>query len=78
MKKSSIKDISDSALLRNNGLSIQSELCDFCGACVAVCPVDCIELKESEITIDSEICTYCLICVHACPIHIIIEMGSRG
>ena len=54
-------------------LIIDRRLCDYCGACVAVCPVDCIELKEKEIEIDFEECTVCMNCVYTCPQHIIKE-----
>jgi ferredoxin len=42
-------------------------LCDLCGACPAVCPVDCISLDESRLTIDQEICTDCQLCIKVCP-----------
>ncbi|MBU0529960.1 4Fe-4S binding protein [bacterium] len=42
--------------------------CDFCGACAAVCPVDCIELYEKDIKIDSKKCTECKLCIYICPI----------
>ena len=58
---------------RNGRLLIQTEICDFCGSCVAVCPTDCIELTESKISIDSNICDLCMNCVKVCPIHIISE-----
>ena len=45
--------------------------CDFCGACVAVCPVDCIELKEADISIDHNICIDCDLCVYICPIEVL-------
>jgi uncharacterized Fe-S center protein len=60
----------------NNKLRIQSAICDFCGTCVAVCPVDCIELTETEIEIDFEICIMCMNCLKACPIHIISEVSE--
>ncbi len=41
--------------------------CDFCGACVAVCPVDCIELRESRIAILDH-CIDCMLCVWICPV----------
>jgi len=47
---------------------IDNERCDFCGTCVAVCPADAIELKESTILINSEKCTLCLNCVNVCPL----------
>lgn len=41
--------------------------CDFCGTCVAVCPVDAIELLEARLTIDNSTCTLCMNCVYVCP-----------
>ncbi|MFQ6092603.1 MAG: 4Fe-4S binding protein [bacterium] len=41
--------------------------CDFCGTCVAVCPVDAIEILEYRVGIDEDACTNCLNCVMACP-----------
>ena len=45
--------------------------CDFCGACVAVCPVDCIDLREADISIKQEICIDCDLCAHICPIEVL-------
>ncbi len=47
---------------------ISSQVCDFCGTCVAVCPEDAIELKESFIEILDEKCTRCGFCVAVCPL----------
>ncbi|MEE9168586.1 MAG: 4Fe-4S binding protein [bacterium] len=49
-------------------IKIKDDTCDFCGACVALCPPDCIELLETEIIIQHEACTNCMLCVWACPI----------
>lgn len=47
---------------------IDNERCDFCGACVAVCHVDAIELRESTIRVNAAICTLCKNCVDICPL----------
>jgi ferredoxin len=52
----------------NQHIQIDNEQCDFCGTCVAVCPVDVIELKESTISVNHESCTLCLACVNICPL----------
>jgi ferredoxin len=44
------------------------QLCVYCGACVGVCPLNCIYLDETRITFDERICTRCEICVKACPV----------
>ena len=59
-------------------LEVKTALCDFCGSCVAVCPVDCIELAETMIYIDLEVCNLCQNCIRVCPIHIINLVESEG
>ncbi len=49
-------------------IRIKEDRCDFCGTCVSVCPVDCIELREAVIKIDEKTCTNCKLCVYVCPI----------
>jgi ferredoxin len=48
-------------------LQVDRKLCDLCGTCVAVCPMDCIELNEFMIQIDQELCTSCMRCIQICP-----------
>ena len=45
----------------------QDDRCDYCGSCVAVCPVDAIELEAASLYIDEALCTMCLSCVRVCP-----------
>lgn len=52
-------------------ISIKENSCDYCGACVTVCPVDCIEVRESSITIDDIVCIDCDLCVQICPIEVL-------
>ncbi|MCK4904272.1 MAG: 4Fe-4S binding protein, partial [Candidatus Marinimicrobia bacterium] len=51
-------------------IKVDKDECDFCGACVAVCPVDCIELFEKDIEIDFKKCTECKLCIYVCPIEV--------
>jgi L-aspartate semialdehyde sulfurtransferase ferredoxin len=48
-------------------LLFQSEKCDFCGSCVAVCKPDAILLLESSMQIAQDRCTACGRCVIICP-----------
>jgi len=48
-------------------IKVNRQVCDLCGACVAVCPQDCIMLSEHQVTIEHPECTECLICVRLCP-----------
>ncbi len=35
------------------------QLCIYCGACVGICPLNCIYLDETRITFDEKVCTRC-------------------
>ena len=54
-----------------NMINIRENMCDYCGACVTVCPVDCIEVRESSIMIDHPVCIDCDLCVIICPIDVL-------
>ena len=64
------------AMANKKLLHIESsgQLCIYCGACVGICPLNCIYLDETRITFDEEVCTRCGICVRACPVGA-IEIG---
>lgn len=47
--------------------NIDRKLCLKCGACVSVCPVAALELKE-EILQNPKICTLCGVCEGVCPV----------
>lgn len=52
---------------------INQQLCDLCGTCVGVCPVDAIFIERQEITVGSDICTNCSACIYVCPINALSE-----
>ena len=52
-------------------IDIHENVCDYCSACISVCPVDCIEVRESSIKIDDDICIDCNLCVYICPIEVL-------
>ena len=54
-------------------MKINKELCDICGTCVAVCPVDAISVFEFLVKIDNDKCTNCLNCLKVCPFKAIEE-----
>lgn len=55
----------------------KDDLCDFCGTCVSVCPVDVIELFEARLVIDHEGCTKCLNCIKVCPMNALEFQDER-
>ena len=46
----------------------REDICDYCGACVSVCPRDAIVLHEREIQVLSERCDGCRRCLIVCPL----------
>jgi len=54
-------------------MKVDSNLCDVCGTCAAVCPVAAITISEFKVEIDDEGCINCGKCVLVCPIKAIEE-----
>ncbi|MBC8491945.1 MAG: 4Fe-4S binding protein [Candidatus Marinimicrobia bacterium] len=48
-------------------IRIDKNRCDLCGICISVCPVDCIEMTETELSINEIVCIGCDACVKICP-----------
>ncbi len=47
---------------------VNPRLCDQCGACVGICPADCITLDEYTLEIIGPDCIKCGFCIPACPV----------
>lgn len=50
---------------------VNNEKCLGCGACVAMCPVEAIELVDGVAKIDQEKCISCGACQGSCPVEAI-------
>lgn len=48
-------------------LKINTEICDRCGTCIAVCPHDALVLTGT-LSVEIELCTQCGVCVSICPV----------
>jgi ferredoxin len=48
------------------------------GACIKVCPVDCIQGDESDaqLFIDPDVCIDCAACTSVCPVNAIFEAAD--
>ena len=58
-------------------INIQENRCDYCGACVTVCPEDCIEVREYSIEINDVTCIDCDLCVFICPIEVLVSANEE-
>ena len=43
--------------------------CFGCAACVALCPLNALELDNLLAVVDEPSCTHCKLCIPACPVH---------
>lgn len=59
-------------------IKVDQELCDHCGTCVAVCPMDCMLLSENTLHIVAEQCNGCSACVRVCPLGALIKIEKIG
>ena len=58
-------------------ITIKENRCDFCAACVTICPPACIEVRESSIEIIEEECIDCNLCVYICPIDVLEQTNEK-
>ncbi len=58
-------------------IKIRKNRCDFCGTCVAICPEDCIEVREASIQIFHKECIDCDLCVEICPITVLESVDEN-
>ena len=57
-------------------INIIENKCDFCGTCVGVCPVNCIDVDEASILINHEKCIDCDLCVYICPVEVLESINE--
>lgn len=49
-------------------IDIDRNVCDACGTCVGVCPVDAMTLMGRDLLIDNDRCIMCRSCIGVCPV----------
>ncbi len=57
----------DSWHYRTELLDIDRSLCNYCGACVGMCPTDAIWMDDTIIEVNDSRCIRCSFCVRGCP-----------
>jgi ferredoxin len=59
-------------------IKVDEELCDHCGTCVAVCPMDCMLLSVNTLHIVADLCNGCGACVRVCPLGALKKVAKQG
>ena len=55
---------------------VDEERCFGCAACIAVCPLDALELEGILAIIIEEKCTHCDLCIPVCPVNALEIKGE--
>jgi len=57
---------------------VDENLCYGCGACIALCPTDALDLVSRLAIVEQKKCTLCNHCIPSCPVFAlsIIEVNS--
>jgi electron transport complex protein RnfB len=52
----------------NHVFEVNEDKCFGCGACIALCPVNVLDLVDRMIIVDEDNCTHCELCIPSCPV----------
>ena len=55
---------------------VDEERCFGCAACIAVCPLNALELEGILARITEEKCTHCDLCIPVCPVNALEIKGE--
>lgn len=50
-----------------DSINLEREKCIDCGACVSLCPVGALVMKNFEVVVEDEKCILCRRCINSCP-----------
>ena len=56
---------------------VDDERCFGCAACIAVCPLDALELEGILAIVTEEKCTHCDHCIPVCPVNALEIKGEE-
>lgn len=54
---------------------VDEELCYGCGACIALCPINALDLVNRLAIVNQEDCTLCNHCIPSCPVFALSIVG---
>lgn len=52
----------------NHSFVVDDDKCFGCGACIALCPVNVLDLQNRLAVVDEKNCTHCELCIPSCPV----------
>ena len=55
---------------------VDEERCFGCAACIAVCPLNALELEGILAIVKEEKCTHCDLCIPVCPVNALEIKGE--
>ena len=55
---------------------VDDERCFGCAACIAVCPLEALELEGILAIVTEEKCTHCDLCIPVCPVNALEIKGE--
>ena len=56
------------ARIPNHIFQVDDDRCFGCAACIALCPVNALDLIDQLAIVEEPICTHCNLCIPACPV----------
>tara|TARA_B100000965_G_scaffold197563_3_gene164975 strand:- start:648 stop:854 length:207 start_codon:yes stop_codon:yes gene_type:complete len=56
------------ARVPNHIFVVDEDKCFGCGACIALCPVNVLDLENRIAIVDESNCTHCEHCISSCPV----------
>ena len=59
-------------------VAVDKDTCVGCEACVPVCPVEAISIKDDVAVIDQDLCTRCNTCRDVCPTDAVVIEPRQG
>ena len=59
---------SDMGRVPDHVFEVNEDKCFGCGACIALCPVNVLDLVDRMIIVDEDNCTHCELCIPSCPV----------